>query len=150
MEAVIFMGLQASGKSSYYQQQFFNTHVRINLDMLKTRNREKRLIQVCLQTQQPFVIDNTNPLKEDRRKYIEEAKAAGFRVVGYYFQSRVEDCKRRNEARASNQRVPLVAILGTHKRLELPTCDEGFDELHYVKVGEENGFVVEAWADEIR
>lgn len=50
MEAVIFIGLQASGKSTFYQERFFNTHVRINLDMLKTRNREKQSLQVCLQT----------------------------------------------------------------------------------------------------
>ena len=99
MEAVIFIGLQASGKSTFFKERFFNTHVRINLDMLKTRHREKQFLQVCLQTQQPFVVDNTNPTKEDRRKYIEAAKAAGFRVVGYYFQSQVEDCKRRNENR---------------------------------------------------
>ena len=32
---------------------------------------------------------------------------AGFRVVGYYFRSRVEDCKRRNEQRPPDRQVPL-------------------------------------------
>jgi predicted kinase len=150
MEAIVFIGLQASGKSTFYQQRFFNTHVRINLDMLRTRNREKQLMQVCLQTQQPFVSDNTNPTKEERRKYIEAAKAAGFRVVGYYFQSQVEECKRRNETRADGQRVPLVGVLGTYNRLEVPTLDEGFDELHYVRIGEDNSFIIEGWVDEVR
>jgi predicted kinase len=68
MEAVIFIGIQASGKSTFYKERLFNTHIRINLDMLKTRNREKQLMQVCLQTGQPFVIDNTNPTKEERQK----------------------------------------------------------------------------------
>ena len=36
MEAVLFVGLQASGKSTFYRERFFRTHVRINLDMLKT------------------------------------------------------------------------------------------------------------------
>ncbi len=40
MEAVMFSGIQATGKSTFFQQRFFNTHVRINLDMLKTRNRD--------------------------------------------------------------------------------------------------------------
>ena len=82
MEAIIFTGLQASGKSTFFQQRFFNTHVRINLDMLRSRNREKQLMQVCIQTQQPFVVDNTNPTREDRHKYIEAAKAAGAVSVG--------------------------------------------------------------------
>jgi len=37
MEAVIFVGLQAAGKSTFYRERFFDTHVRINLDMLRTR-----------------------------------------------------------------------------------------------------------------
>ena len=150
MEAVIFIGLQASGKSTFYQQRFFNTHLRINLDMLNTRNRENRLMQVCLETQQPFVIDNTNTLKEERRKYTDAAKAAGFRVIGYYFQSKIEDCLRRNDSRPLTQRIPVGGILMMHKRLELPAWDEGFDELYYVRIGEDNGFVVEEWKNEIR
>ena len=81
----------ASGKSSFYRERFFRTHVRINLDMLKTRHREKRLMEVCLETGVPFVIDNTNPAIADREPYIRAAKAAGCRMVGFYFQSRIED-----------------------------------------------------------
>ncbi len=149
MEAVLFIGLQASGKSTFYQQRFFHTHVRISLDMLKTRNRETQLIQVCIQTRQPFVIDNTNPTQEERRKYIEAAKTAGFHVVGYYFKSQVEECKRRNENRPDSQQVPLVGVLGTYKRLEVPKLDEGFDELHYVRIGADNSFIIDGWTDEV-
>jgi predicted kinase len=41
MEAVIFVGIQASGKSTFYCQRFFATHMRISLDMLRTRRRER-------------------------------------------------------------------------------------------------------------
>ena len=149
MESVILIGLQASGKTTFYRERFFNTHVRVSLDLLKTRHREMRFMQVCLETQQPFVIDNTNPTKEERRRYIEAAKAARFRVVGYYLQSRVEECKGRNQGRCENQQVPLVGLLGTYKRLELPSLSEGFDELHYVRLAEVGGFVIERWSDEV-
>lgn len=149
MEAVIFIGVQASGKTTFYRERFFSTHVRISLDLLKTRHREMRFMQVCLETQQPFVIDNTNPTKEERRRYIEAAKAARFRVVGYYLQSSVEECKARNEGRCENQQIPLVGLLGTYKRLELPSLSEGFDELYYVRIAEDGGFVIERWADEV-
>ena len=145
MEAVLLIGLQASGKTTFYRERFFNTHVRVNLDMLKTRHRGMRLMQVCLETRQPFVVDNTNPTREERRRYIEAAKLAGFRVVGYYLQSRVEECKTRNEGRLEPAKVPLLALLGTYKRLELPSPDEGFDELYYVKIGEGGKFAVERW-----
>ena len=148
MEAVLFAGLQASGKSSFYKDRFFTTHVRVNLDMLKTRFREGQLLEACLRTGQPFVVDNTNPTKEQRRVYIEAAKAANFRIVGYYFQSKVEDCKNRNEARPADERVPLAGLLGTYTKLELPSLDEGFDALFYVRFSE-IGFVVEEWQNEI-
>jgi len=149
MEAIILIGIQASGKSSFYRCRFFNTHVRINLDMLKTRHREKLFLDACLAAKQPFVVDNCNPAREDRCRYIEPAKAAGFNVVGYYLQSKVDDCKDRNEQRATGQVVPLKAMLGTAGRLELPSLEEGLDKLYYVKVDGNGGFVIEEWKDEV-
>ncbi|HEY1187472.1 MAG TPA: ATP-binding protein [Gemmata sp.] len=150
MEAVIFVGLQGAGKSTFYKERFFATHVRINLDMLKTRHWERRLVQACVETGQPFVVDNTNPSRGERAAYVRAAKDAGFRVMGYYFQSRVEDCKRRNGQRPPAQQVPLKGILGTAGRMELPSRDEGFDEIFYVRIDEASGFVTEGWADEVR
>ena len=150
MEAVVFVGLQGAGKSSFYRERFFDTHLRLSLDMLKTRHRERLLLQACVETRLRFVVDNTNPTRAERQVYIGAAKDAGFRVVGYYFQSRVEDCKRRNEERPADRRVPLRGILGTAGRMELPSLEEGFDELHYVRIEEGGGFVVEGWQDEVR
>lgn len=150
MEAVVFVGLQGAGKSTFYKERFFATHVRVNLDMLNTRHRERRLLQACVETGQPFVVDNTNPSRAEREVYVRAAKDAGFRVVGYYFQSRVEDCKRRNARRPTAQQVPLKGILGTVGRLELPTRAEGFDDLFYVRIDETGAFVIEGWQNEVR
>jgi predicted kinase len=148
MEAILFIGLQASGKSTFYQQQFFNSHIRINLDMLNTRNREQRLLDFCLTTQQPFVVDNTNPTREERQRYIVAAKRARFRTIGYYFQSKIEDCKLRNQRRTGRECIPLTGMLGTYAKMELPAKSEGFEELYYVCITE-NGFSIEEWSDEI-
>lgn len=40
MQALIFCGIQASGKSTFYCQRLLNSHVRISLDLLRTRHRE--------------------------------------------------------------------------------------------------------------
>jgi hypothetical protein len=66
MEAIIFVGIQGSGKTTFYRERFLDRHVRISLDLLKTRNRESAALKTCLETGQPFVIDNTNPRAADR------------------------------------------------------------------------------------
>ena len=149
MEAVIFMGLQAAGKSSFYLRRFFRTHVRISMDMLKTKYRERLLLNACLAGKQPFVIDKVNAAAADRAKYISAAKSAGLQVVGYYFQSRMRDCLSRNAARPDAERVPNAAILGTYKRLELPSFAEGFDRLCYVRTTGDGDFLVEQWLDDV-
>ena len=48
MEAVILVGIQASGSSTFYAQRFADTHVRISRDLLGTRARERQLLEECL------------------------------------------------------------------------------------------------------
>lgn len=146
MEAVVFIGLQASGKSSFYKERYFSTHVRISLDLLRTRNRERQFLAACLVTRQAFVIDNTNPSRQDRAKYIEAAIEARYSVIGYYFRSKVDECLARNQERS--EIVPMAGILSTARKLELPRLDEGFEKLRYVRLTE-SGFVVEEWTNEV-
>lgn len=149
MQAIIFIGIQACGKSTFYHHEFGLTHVRINLDMLKTRHREQRMFETCLEIQQRLVIDNTNPTRLDRQRYIEPAKQHKFKIVGYYFESRIRDAIERNQKRPLDQQIPDKGIGGTAKRLELPNYSEGFDELYYVKLLPEMQFSVEKWQDEV-
>jgi len=149
VEAVIFVGIQASGKSSFYRERFFYSHLRINLDMLRTRYRERILLRACLEAKQPFVVDNTNPSIEERARYIEIARSGGFRLVGYYFRSSPKEALTRNARRTGKARIPEKGILGTHKRLRVPRLEEGFDELYYVRIDGTGHFVVEEWSDEL-
>jgi predicted kinase len=149
MEAVIFIGIQATGKSAFYQQRFADTHIRLNLDMLKTRRREQMLLSACLEARQPFVIDNTNVTREARAEYISQAKASGFSVIGYYFKSALQSAIERNNQRSGKARIPVRGIVATHRKLELPSYDEGFDQLFYVEIGDNGAFIVKEWSDEV-
>jgi predicted kinase len=141
MEAIVLIGLQASGKTSFYLERFSLTHVRISLDMLRTRSRERKLLDFCVQNRQRFVSDNTNTTTENRALFIDAAKEKRFSVVGYYFTASFEECVARNATRKGDQRVPQIAIRVAADKLQVPSLDEGFDELHYVQL-DDRGFTL--------
>ena len=152
MEAVILIGIQGSGKSTFCRERLFHTHVRINMDMLQSRHRETLMLTACLNAKQAFVIDNTNPTTEERARYIAAARSAGFKVVGCYFQSKVQDALLRNELRGPGHRVPDRGVYGTAGRLQLPARAEGVDALHYVRLAPPpatHDFVVEPWREDL-
>ena len=129
---VIMIGIQGSGKSTFYHTFLAKDFVRINLDTLKTRHREALLIEECLQNQKNFAIDNTNPTKEVRQRYILIAKEAGYRIVGYFMESKLKACIERNNSRQGKEKIPAIAIAATSNKLQTPSYDEGFDELYFV------------------
>lgn len=149
MEAVIFIGIQGAGKSTFFKEKFFDSHIRINLDMLRTRYREKLIFEACLEAKQKFVLDNTNLTREEREKYIVRAKAHGFKITGYYFQADLKRAIERNNVREGKAKIPEKGLLSAFKRLQLPQMTEGFDELFYVSITAENSFTVENWKNEI-
>lgn len=150
MEIVVFAGCQGAGKTTFYRQRFFDTHVRVSLDMLKTRHREKALLETCLRMKQRMVIDNTNPTASERGKYIALARDHGFSVTGYRFEAPLEHLLQRNATRTGKARVPDLAILGTRRKFEPPSLVEGYDALFRVDIAENGEFSVEEIFDEVR
>jgi predicted kinase len=132
MEVILLMGIPASGKSSFYQRRFSSTHLRINLDMLRNRHRERSLFEWCLSREQPCVIDDTNTTREVRSAWIKASLTAGVAVHGYFMQSRISDCLQRNQQRAERAKIPDAGVIHHHSRLELPSPDEGFASLQFV------------------
>src|ERR1700730_3921748 len=106
MEAVIFVGVQGSGKTTYYREHFLHSHVRLSLDLLRTRHREHIFLEACLATQQRFVVDNTNVRRSERTVYIAAARAAKFQIVGYYFETELDAALARNSQRLGKQLIP--------------------------------------------
>ena len=143
---VLMIGIQGSGKSTFYQNFLADSYVRVNLDTLKTRHQESLLISDCLERSKSFVIDNTNPTKADRQRYIPLAKQAGYKVIGYFMESKLQICIARNNMRSGTAKIPSTAIAATSNKLQLPSYDEGFDELYFVK-NDGQTMTVEKWRE---
>jgi predicted kinase len=142
LECVILIGLQASGKSTFFRERFAPTHDHISKDLLRRHRqparREQDLLRASLSAGRSVVVDNTHATAASRAAVIAIARASGARVTGYYFETESADALRRNRLRQGPARVPDVAILATRKRLEPPSVEEGFDELWTVRLDEAN------------
>ena len=143
MEAIVLCGVQGSGKTTLYRDRFLATHVRVSMDLLRTRHREAAFVGLCLETRQPFVVDNTNPTPAERRRYVEPARVARFRVIGYLVEVDPVVALGRNAERVGRERVPVSGVAGTARRLLRPTLEEGFDELWHATAAEDGGWRIE-------
>lgn len=146
------IGLQASGKSTFSRMRFAETHVYVSKDVLrnnkKPTRRQAQLIEEALAAGQSIVVDNTNPTIADRAELIALGMRYGVTVTGYYFEPSVAGSLKRNSERSGKERVPVVAIYTTNRRLQRPSYAEGFDTLYTVRTGDGGEFVVELWSEE--
>ena len=146
MELVLFTGLQASGKSTFYRTYFSATHAHISMDMLQhnknPRKRQLVLIEDALQAQQPVIVDNTNPTVTDRLPIITLGHLYGATIVGYYFDATVRQCIERYRQREGKAKVPDVAIYTTAKKMVRPAYAEGFDRLYEVIIAVPGAFLL--------
>ena len=151
-QLVILIGLQGCGKTTFFNARLAATHVHVSKDEFRNaKNRNKRqaqLIEAALGQSRSVAVDNTNPTSADREPLIELGRSFGAEIVGYYFESRIEECLKRNRLREGKGTVPDVALYSTLRKLERPVYVEGFDRLFYVRMSEPFCFEVEEWIEE--
>lgn len=144
-ELVVFTGLQASGKTSFYRERFAATHEHVSKDAWpnarKKEERQRRLIEEYLRSGRSVVVDNTNPTPIEREPLIAIGRTFGARIASYSFVVTVEEALRRNAGRQGRARIEDVGIYSVAKRLERPSTVEGFHEYFEVTLTE-TGFVV--------
>ena len=122
-----------------------------------SRGRWKRFIDDLLELsfrEDPFdllVIDTAVrflPLGDRNKKTLRWALAQLSLVAGFPVGVLILN-QSRNVQRPPTEQIPPRGILGAAGRLQIPDRNEGFDELHYVRIDEANRFVVEDWKDEV-
>ena len=144
MEIIILIGLQASGKSTFYRTYFADTHKHVSKDLLnssKNKNKNQKQaerIERAFQEQRSVVVDNTNVTVQDRLSLIDEGRRYDANIIGYYFQLDVLSSRTRNMQRTGKAQVHEKAIFITAHKFEPPSYAEGFDTLYYVRVGKES------------
>ena len=132
-EAIIFVGLQGAGKTTYFKNHFAATHEHISRDLQISPERELSLFRECLRAGKSFVLDDTNATRAVRAPYVREAKAAGFTVIAYFFDTPVRTAIGRNNHRKDKKPIPVPAILRSAKHLEPPSEVEGMDEVRIIR-----------------
>lgn len=136
VQLVLLIGLQASGKSTFYRQHFAESHVLVSKDLWpNARKKQERMIRILRETLEQgrsVVVDNTNPSRAVRSPLIALAREFGAECIGYYFSSQLSECLARNASRQGKARVSEVGMKATAAELQLPSPEEGFDQLFYV------------------
>ncbi|MDN3295252.1 ATP-binding protein [Streptomyces ficellus] len=147
LDMAVMVGLQASGKSTFYRQHLSGGHVLVSKDLFprgarNKQRRQMRLVDAALAAGRPVAVDNTNPSPEEWAPLIALGHAHGATVTAYWFPPDVGGSLGRNAAREGRERIPDIGIHATHKRLRKPTVADGFDAVLEVRFDGHGGFEV--------
>jgi predicted kinase len=149
---VILVGLQASGKSTFYRERLADTHVQVSKDLFRSARdkpkRQREEIDRALAQGRNVAVDNMNLTRFDRALIVQQARGWGARVTCYYLESTLGQCQARNARRTGRAQVPEVALCTAATRLEPPEPSECFDGMWRVRLKAGGGFLVSAWEDE--
>ena len=135
-EILIMIGFPASGKSSV------SKHIKrknidcdysiINRDEEKTMQKCEKKCEEEIIKGKSVIIDNTNPSKESRKRFIAIAKKYNYKIRAVYMQTSTELSMHNNLYRHYKYNcevIPEIAYNIFKSKFEKPMIDEGFTEI---------------------
>lgn len=138
----LFVGAPGAGKSSEFQRAFYTGAVCLSSDTLRGQIGKDEsdqsvsgqvfatmevMARYLLNQGFDVVIDATNMTKKARAPFVRIGRECGARVRAKVFDTSIEECKRRNAARA--RKVPEHVIDRMFAQFEMPTEAEGFENI---------------------
>jgi len=142
-EMVILIGYPASGKSSIAEQiqsiSYYNEIICdiINRDTLKTINKCLKVCETSIKKDKNVIIDNTNPDKKTREKFIKLAQKYKYKIVCIEMKTSMIESMHNNYFRAFNfnkQLIPKIAYNVYKSKYKTPTILEGFKEIIQMRI----------------
>jgi len=136
---LILTGLPGSGKSTYASHFESDGWVRINQDILGSRDACLSLAAKTLSQGKNVIIDRCNTTKEQRAHWIRLALDYGADIQGVYLSCDMEECIYRIHHRKDHptikEEIPLEKkreiVVQFWKQLELPLLEEGFSSIMF-------------------
>lgn len=123
-QMIINVGYPGSGKTSFTKKHLSGL-VHINQDTLKTPAKCLKECESALKLKKSVVIDNTNPTKAGREKWIQLAEKYKVNVICYNFTTDLNTAKHNNHYRhystkAGVKIIPDIAYFTYRKKFEEP------------------------------
>lgn len=137
-EMVILVGYPASGKSTIAEQiqsiNYFNEIVCdiINRDTLKTISKCLKVCEISMKENKNVIIDNTNPDKKTREKFIKLAQKYKYKITCVEMKTSLLESLHNNYFRSFNfnkQLIPKIAYNVYKSKYKTPTLIEGFNRI---------------------
>ncbi|KAK9887859.1 hypothetical protein WA026_000167 [Henosepilachna vigintioctopunctata] len=133
-DIILMVGSQGSGKSHFCRTKLLPTgYIHINRDKLKSWEKCVLMLEECITKQKNAVIDNTNPDKASRKKYIAVAKKYNIQCRCFVMSTSFEHCRHNNKFRAltdkTHEPIGDMLLYSYRKNFEPPELSEGFSEI---------------------
>ncbi|XP_065205524.1 uncharacterized protein F21D5.5-like [Planococcus citri] len=131
-EIIVMIGCPGSGKTFFSKTHLVSAgYIYVNRDTLKTWQKCVKLTEHSVGNDRSVVVDNTNPDKESRARYINVGKDFNVPVRAFWMNVSLDHVKHNNAFRkitdTSHEIIPNYSL--NHFSIEPPDLSEGFSEI---------------------